>query len=87
MFGALVLCLYDAWTLGMIPYHLIADDKEVARLVTQGERLSQPDNCPQQVYAIMQIAGRALKRIGQVARTPDSTARGVYEKKARGSQD
>jgi hypothetical protein len=50
-FGVL---LYEVWTLGMIPYHLIADDKEVARLVTQGERLSRPDNCPQQLYAIMQ---------------------------------
>ncbi len=46
--------MYEVWTLGMIPYHLIVDDKEVSRLVTQGERLSQPDNCPQQVYAIMQ---------------------------------
>jgi tRNA A-37 threonylcarbamoyl transferase component Bud32 len=46
--------LYEVWTLGMIPYHLIADDKEVARLVTQGERLSRPDNCPQKLYAIMQ---------------------------------
>jgi hypothetical protein len=50
-FGVL---LYEVWTLGMIPYHLIADDKEVARLVTQGERLSRPDNCPQKLYAIMQ---------------------------------
>ena len=46
--------LYDAWTLGMIPYHLIADDNEVARVVLQGERLSRPDNCPQQLYANMQ---------------------------------
>jgi serine/threonine protein kinase len=46
--------LYEVWTLGMIPYHLIADDKEVARLVTQGERLSRPGNCPQKLYAIMQ---------------------------------
>jgi serine/threonine protein kinase len=37
-FGVL---LYQVWTLGMIPYHLIADDMEVARLVTQGERLSR----------------------------------------------
>jgi hypothetical protein len=40
--------------LGMIPYHLIADDKEVARLVRQGQRLSRPDNCPQKLYSIMQ---------------------------------
>ena len=50
-FGVL---LSEVWTLGMIPYHLIADDKEVARLVTQGERLSRPNNCPQKLYAIMQ---------------------------------
>jgi len=50
-FGVL---LYEVWTLGMIPYHLIADDKEVARVVLQGERLPRPDNCSQQLYAIMQ---------------------------------
>ena len=54
--------LYEVWTLGMIPYHLIADDKEVARLVTQGERLSQPDNCQQQVYAIMQDCWKSAQK-------------------------
>ena len=43
--------LYEVWTLGMIPYHLIADDEQVARRVTQGERLSQLNNCPHQLYA------------------------------------
>jgi len=46
--------LFEIWTLGMIPYHLIADDREVARLVLDGERLEQPDNCPEPVYAMMQ---------------------------------
>jgi serine/threonine protein kinase len=46
--------LFDAWTFGMIPYHLIADDNEVARVVLQGERLSRPDNCPQRLYTDMQ---------------------------------
>jgi tRNA A-37 threonylcarbamoyl transferase component Bud32 len=54
--------LYEVWTLGMIPYHLIADDKEVARQVTQGERLSQPGNCPQQVYAIMQDCWKSAQK-------------------------
>jgi tRNA A-37 threonylcarbamoyl transferase component Bud32 len=54
--------LYEVWTLGMIPYHLIADDKEVARRVTQGERLSQPGNCPQQVYAIMQDCWKSAQK-------------------------
>jgi tRNA A-37 threonylcarbamoyl transferase component Bud32 len=54
--------LYEVWTLGMIPYHLIADDKEVARLVTQGERLPQPGNCPQQVYAIMQDCWKSAQK-------------------------
>jgi len=58
-FGVL---LYEVWTLGMIPYYLIADDREVARLVTQGERLSQPDNCPQQVYAIMQDCWKSAQK-------------------------
>jgi serine/threonine protein kinase len=59
IFGVL---LYEVWTLGMIPYHLIADDKEVARLVTQGERLSRPDNCPQQLYAIMQDCWKSAQK-------------------------
>jgi hypothetical protein len=50
-FGVL---LHEVWTRGMIPYHLIADDKEVARVVLQGERLSRLDNCPQKLHAIMQ---------------------------------
>jgi hypothetical protein len=54
--------MYEVWTLGMIPYHLIADDMEVARLVTQGERLSQPDNCPQHVYAIMQDCWKSAQK-------------------------
>jgi tRNA A-37 threonylcarbamoyl transferase component Bud32 len=54
--------LYEVWTLGMIPYHLIVDDKEVARLVTQGERLSQPGNCPHQVYAIMQDCWKSAQK-------------------------
>jgi len=58
-FGVL---LYEVWTLGMIPYHLTADDKEVARLVTQGERLSRPDNCPQQLYAIMQDCWKSAQK-------------------------
>ena len=46
--------LFEIWTLGMIPYHLIADDREVARVVVDGERLEQPDSCPDPVYAVMQ---------------------------------
>jgi tRNA A-37 threonylcarbamoyl transferase component Bud32 len=58
-FGVL---LYEVWTLGMIPYHLIADDKEVARVVLQGERLPRPDNCSQQLYAIMQDCWKTSSR-------------------------
>ena len=54
--------LYEVWTLGMIPYHLIADDKEVARLVSQGERLSLPGNCPQKLYAIMQDCWKSAQK-------------------------
>ena len=38
----------------MIPYCVITDDTEVARRVMNGERLEQPDNCPDPVYAMMQ---------------------------------
>jgi hypothetical protein len=58
-FGVL---LYEVWTLGMIPYHLIAHDKEVARLVTEGERLSRPNNCPKQMYAIMQNCWKSAQK-------------------------
>jgi serine/threonine protein kinase len=54
--------MYEVWTLGMIPYHLIADDEQVARRVTQGERLSQPDNCPHQLYAIMQDCWKSAQK-------------------------
>ena len=54
--------MYEVWTLGMIPYHLIADDKEVARVVLQGERLPRPDNCSQQLYAIMQDCWKTSSR-------------------------
>jgi tRNA A-37 threonylcarbamoyl transferase component Bud32 len=58
-FGVL---LYEVWTLGMIPYHLIADDEQVARVVLQGERLPRPDNCSQQLYAIMQDCWKTSSR-------------------------
>ena len=48
------LVLYEIWTLGMIPYYAITDDAEVARRVVDGERLGQPDNCPDPVYVLMQ---------------------------------
>lgn len=46
--------LYETLTLGMIPYHEITDDREVARVVLAGERLPRPDKCPPSVYAVMQ---------------------------------
>ena len=39
---ALGVLLYEIWTLAMIPYYLISDDREVARMVVNGERLQQP---------------------------------------------
>lgn len=53
-FWSFSVVLYEIWTLSMIPYHLIADDKEVARVVLEGERLLRPDNCPDPVYTMMQ---------------------------------
>jgi serine/threonine protein kinase len=60
--------LYEVWTLGMIPYHLIADDKEAARLVTQGDNCRNQATVRSKCMQSCRIAGRALKRIGQVCR-------------------
>ena len=49
-FGVL---LWEIMTLCLVPYHDISDDKEVARAVRAGERLPKPDNCPDELYAIM----------------------------------
>ena len=46
--------LYEIWTLGMIPYYAITEDAEVVRRVVDGERLEQPDSCPDPVYVMMQ---------------------------------
>ena len=54
--------LFEIWTLGMIPYHLIADDREVARVVLDGERLEQPDKCPNSVYAVMQSCWKSAPK-------------------------
>jgi len=54
--------LYEVWTLAMIPYYLISDDREVARMLVDGERLQQPDSCPDHVYIIMQECWRAIQR-------------------------
>jgi hypothetical protein len=51
---SLGVLLYEILTLGVIPYHDITDDREVARVVLAGERLPRPDKCSDQVYAIMQ---------------------------------
>ena len=49
-FGVL---LWEIMTLCFLPYNEINDDKEVAQAVMAGERLPKPDQCPDQVYAIM----------------------------------
>jgi serine/threonine protein kinase len=50
-FGVL---LWEIMTLCFMPYHNTGDDKEVAQAVIAGERLPKPENCPDDVYAIMQ---------------------------------
>ena len=40
--------------MGFVPYHDVHDDREVARVVLAGERLPQPEKCPDQMYEIMQ---------------------------------
>jgi len=44
---------YEIFTLGMIPFFDISDDREVARVVLAGERLPQPQKCSDHLYAIM----------------------------------
>ena len=50
-FGVL---LWEIMTLGFLPYNAIGDDTMVAQAVMAGERLPKPDQCPDEVYAIMQ---------------------------------
>ena len=59
---ALGVLLYEIWTLAMIPYYLISDDREVARMVVNGERLQQPHSCPDHVYVIMQECWRTIHK-------------------------
>ena len=59
---ALGVLLYEVWTLAIIPYYLISDDREVARMVVDGERLQQPDSCPDHVYVIMQECWRRIQK-------------------------
>ena len=56
------ILLYEIWTLGLIPYHDITDDREVALVVLAGERLPRPDKCPDQVHAIMQNCWESAPR-------------------------
>ena len=72
----------------MIPYYLISDDREVARMVVNGERLQQPDSCPDHVYVIMQECWRTIhKDRPSVSENTDQTARGVCGRKSGGLQD
>ena len=54
--------MYEIWTIAMIPYYLISDDREVARMVVNGERLQQPHSCPDHVYVIMQECWRTIHK-------------------------
>ena len=56
------ILLYEIWTLGLIPYHDITDDREVALVVLAGERLPRPDKCPDQVHEIMQNCWKSAPR-------------------------
>ena len=54
--------LYEIFSLAMVPYHDIADDREVARSVMAGERLPQPVACSDAVYAIMQACWQSAPK-------------------------
>eukprot|EP00191_Tetraselmis_sp_GSL018_P002516 CAMPEP_0177607666 /NCGR_PEP_ID=MMETSP0419_2-20121207/18043_1 /TAXON_ID=582737 /ORGANISM="Tetraselmis sp., Strain GSL018" /LENGTH=621 /DNA_ID=CAMNT_0019102271 /DNA_START=825 /DNA_END=2690 /DNA_ORIENTATION=+ len=50
-FGVL---LWELWSAADLPYAFVTSDREVARLVTGGERLDRPNGCPDNVFALMQ---------------------------------
>ena len=59
-FGVL---LWELWSECNIPFYLIQDDAEVARLVCEERRvLSMPLGCPESVYALMQQTWRYAAR-------------------------
>eukprot|EP00656_Telonema_subtile_P051861 TRINITY_DN707_c0_g1_i1.p1 TRINITY_DN707_c0_g1~~TRINITY_DN707_c0_g1_i1.p1 ORF type:complete len:699 (+),score=142.19 TRINITY_DN707_c0_g1_i1:88-2184(+) len=46
--------LWEMWSYGRIPFPTIASDADVAQKILDGERLGQPEGCPDSVYALMQ---------------------------------
>jgi len=64
---AFAVTVWEMFTHGMVPYHLISSDSEVASRVIAGARLERPLSpceCPEGVFAILQRcwAGRAADR-------------------------
>lgn len=45
--------LWEMWSSGEIPWSVYSDDKEIASMVRQGQRLAQPEGCPAVVYEVM----------------------------------
>jgi len=56
-FGTL---LWEIWSHGAIPFHLIADDDEVGRRIILGERPERPANCPDSVQRMMESCWKNL---------------------------
>ena len=48
------ITLWEIMTKACVPYNTITEDREVAKAVLAGERLPRPDNCPEDVYVVMQ---------------------------------
>ena len=44
------------WTHSIIPYTLIALDREVAQAIISGHRLEPPAGCPAPIFAVMQAS-------------------------------
>ena len=50
-FGVL---MWELWSYAEVPFATVGSDAEVGRMVASGERLAQPDGCPQAAYDLMQ---------------------------------
>ena len=94
-FGVL---LWEIMTKGEVPYGNYGQDHEAAKAIIQGERLEKPDDCPDDVYAIMQscwqerprdrpvmtdIQSALMEALGPLTENVDDTAEYIRQLKKR----
>ena len=60
--------MWEVFVCGQTPYSNIKDNKEVRRLVSSANiKLDQPENCPDDVYRIMQECWRYVSNINSTS--------------------